>query len=275
MDRLQKIIAHAGVASRRKAEELIVAGRVTVNGKVVTELGSRADARHDHIRIDGKPLAGPEQPLYLMFNKPRGVVSTLSDPEGRPTVADFIRGARQRLYPVGRLDYHSEGLLLLTNDGELAHRVMHASSELPKTYWAKVAGRPEERQLEKLRAGIYLEGRRTAPAKIRWLAAHAGEKRGMKRTSDENPWLEIVLIEGRQNQIRRMFQSVGHPVEKLKRIRIGPLELGRLAPGELREMSSAEMAKLRRAATSGPAKPKKAPASARETPPRRHSDARQ
>jgi 23S rRNA pseudouridine2605 synthase len=247
LERLQKIIAHAGVTSRRKAEELIAAGRVTVNGKVVTELGAKADALRDSITVDHRPLGRAEQPLYLMLYKPRGVVSTLSDPEGRPTVADFIRGSRLRLYPVGRLDYASEGLLLLTNDGELAHRILHARTRLPKVYVVKTGGRAEEPQLERLRRGISLDGRRTAPAEIRWLRRADAARYGIARPSDENPWLEVTLIEGRQNQIRRMFDSIGRHVEKLKRVRIGPIELGGLKPGMLRELTAAEVGKLKRA----------------------------
>ncbi len=253
MERLQKIIAHAGVSSRRKAEELITTGRVTVNGQVVSELGAKADPEVDHIFVDGKRLKA-EQPLYFLFYKPRAVVSTLSDPEGRPTVKDYIapksgRGISERLYPVGRLDYHSEGLLLLTNDGDLAHRILHASSEFPKTYWVKVSGRPAAEDVEKLRQGVYLDGRRTAPARIRFLSAQAPElrKHGLHNPSEENPWLEVILIEGRQNQIRRMFARIGHPVEKLKRVKIGTLEIGSLKPGQVRGLTPPELNKLRNA----------------------------
>ena len=209
-ERLQKIIAAAGIASRRKAEELIIAGRVQVNGQPVTELGSKADPERDHIRVDGKLLRGPERLVYLALNKPPGYVTTASDPEGRPTVLDLVRGAGARVYPVGRLDYASEGLLLLTNDGALAARLMHASSHVPKTYQVKVSGRPTAENLQKLRLGVVLppdprhprsarkESRKTAPARIHLLR------------DAPNPWYEVTLIEGQNRQIRRMFEAIGH-----------------------------------------------------------------
>ncbi len=251
-ERLQKLISQAGLASRRKAEELITSGQVLVNGRPVTELGSKADAARDRITVAGRTLRPARAHHYLLFYKPKGVVSTMSDPEGRPTVAAYLRRLPERVYPVGRLDFHSEGLLLLTNDGELANQVMRASTALPKTYWAKVAGRPKEEQLERLRRGVYLEGRKTAPAQIRWLAqSGAGgrerQQAGVYRTSSENPWLEVVLIEGRYHQIRKMFQSIGHPVEKLKRVGIGRLRIGGLKPGGMRPLTPAEVAQLRQA----------------------------
>jgi 23S rRNA pseudouridine2605 synthase len=244
-ERLQKIIAAAGLASRRKAEELITAGRVQVNGKTVKELGSKADPEHDHIRVDGKLLHGPERPIYLMLNKPKGYITAASDPQGRPTVLDLVR-AGARVYPVGRLDYASEGLLLLTNDGALAAKLMHASSHVPKTYQVKVSGRPTEAELGKLRAGVVLppdpkhpraprkESRKTAPAGIRLLR------------DAPNPWYEVTLIEGQNRQIRRMFETVGHHVEKIKRVRYGPLELD-IEPGASRPLSPRELARLRAA----------------------------
>lgn len=267
-ERLQKIIARAGVTSRRKAEELISTGRVSVNGKVVTELGEKADSSRDSIKVDGKPLKTKEPAQYWLLYKPREVVTTLSDPEGRPSIQEFLRGMRQRLFPVGRLDYHSEGLLLLTNDGELAHKVMHASSHLPKVYLVKVSGRPEEEQLERLRQGVFIDGRRTAPAEIRRLLT--AESPSRRRGTSDNPWLEVTLIEGRNQQIRKMFAIIDHPVEKLKRVSIGPLKVGNMKPGEMRPLSPAELAKLRReleeGATNGerPARLRRSPARSEE-----------
>ncbi|HEY7838623.1 MAG TPA: pseudouridine synthase [Terriglobales bacterium] len=251
-ERLQKLIAQAGITSRRKAEEMILAGRVTVNGATVATLGAKADSARDRVSVDGKPVHRPAIQHYLLLYKPKGVVTTLSDPEGRPTIREYLRGVRDRLYPVGRLDYNSEGLLLLTNDGELTNRILHASTALPKTYWVKVAGRPTEEQLQRLRKGVVVDGRRTAPAQIRWLAASraSGRERqraGVYRTSTDNPWLEVVLIEGRYHQIRKMFLIAGHPVEKLKRVAIGPLTIGALKPGHLRPLTDAEVRQLRRA----------------------------
>jgi len=248
-ERLQKIIAAAGIASRRKAEEFITAGRVEVNGKTVTELGSKADPQRDHIRVDGKLLHGPERPIYLVLNKPKGYITAASDPEGRPTVLDLVR-AGARVYPVGRLDYASEGLLILTNDGALAAQLMHASSHVPKTYQVKVSGRPTEAELGKLRSGVVLPpdpkhpraarkgSRKTAPAQIR-----------MVRDAP-NPWFEVTLIEGQNRQIRRMFETVGHHVEKIKRVRYGPLELD-LEPGAFRPLTPAELARLKSAVSKG------------------------
>jgi len=236
-ERLQKIIAAAGVASRRKAEELITSGRVKVNGQVVTELGTKADPEQDHVRVDGKLLHGPERYSYIVLNKPRGYVTTVSDPEGRPTVMDLVKGVRGRVYPVGRLDWASEGLLLLTNDGALANGLMKAASHVPKTYVVKVAGQPEEEKIEKLRKGVSIAekgGRRvrTAPAKIRLI------KEG------DNPWLEVTLTEGRNRQIRKMFEEVGHHVEKIRRVHYGPLALD-VPPGEFRSLTLEEVAQLK------------------------------
>jgi 23S rRNA pseudouridine2605 synthase len=244
-ERLQKIIAAAGVASRRKAEELITSGRVQVNGKMVTELGTKADPEQDHIRVDGKLLRGPERYSYIVLNKPKGYVTTVSDPEKRPTVMDLVRSVRGRVYPVGRLDWASEGLLLLTNDGELANALMKASSGVSKTYVVKVAGQPEESKLEKLRRGVSIAekgGRRvrTAPAKIKLIR------------EGDNPWLEVTIVEGRNRQIRKMFEEVGHHVEKIRRVQYGPLSLD-VPPGEFRSLSLEEVAKLKKAASSSKA----------------------
>lgn len=271
VERLQKIIAAAGIASRRSAEVLISSGRVSVNGQIVSELGSKADPASDHIRVDGKLLHGPERHVYLVLNKPKGYVTTVTDPEGRPTVMNLVRGVNARVYPVGRLDYLSEGLLLMTNDGALVARLMHASTKVPKTYWVKVSGIPSEEAIEKLRRGIVLPARlraralpdkgknkdeeataleanskrpsvprrrekavKTAPAKIRMLKEAA------------NPWYEVTLIEGRNRQIRRMFKQVGHDVEKIKRVRYGPLELD-VESGKFRPLTLAEVGRLKAA----------------------------
>jgi 23S rRNA pseudouridine2605 synthase len=238
LERLQKIIAAAGIASRRKAEEFITTGRVSVNGATVTELGAKADPESDHIKVDGKPLRGPERHVYLLLNKPKGYVSTVSDPEGRPTVMEFVRGAGARVYPIGRLDYASEGLLLLTNDGALAQKLMHASSHVPKTYLVKVSKHPDEAAIAKLRSGVSIAADRrgsrmvrTAPAKIRLLR------------DAPNPWYEVTLIEGRNRQIRQMFEAVGHHVEKIKRVRYGPLQLD-LEPGHVRPLTPREVQQL-------------------------------
>jgi len=236
-ERLQKIIAAAGIASRRKAEQLITGGLVSVNGQTVTELGTKADSEHDHIRVNGKLLHGAERHVYLLMNKPKGYVTTLRDPERRPTVMDLLRGVGARVYPVGRLDYASEGLLLLTNDGEFANRLMKAASHVPKTYMVKLAGSPTGDGLSRLREGIYIStdrGKRvkTAPAKIRVIRESA------------NPWYEVTLIEGKNRQIRRMFEEIGHHVEKIKRVRYGPLELD-VHPGKFRKLTTEEVSKLK------------------------------
>jgi 23S rRNA pseudouridine2605 synthase len=263
-ERLQKILAAAGVASRRKAEELILAGRVQVNGEIVVELGTRADAERDHIKVDGKLLHGREQRRYYMLNKPRGYVTTVDDPEGRPTVMDLIasaggkrpRGA-VRLYPVGRLDYNSEGLLLMTNDGELANSLSKAATGVEKTYLVKTAGTPSAAALEQIRRGIMIDrgrldevraGRRdrvvTAPAKVELT-------RG-----GENPWYELTLTEGRNRQIRKMFEEIGHHVEKIRRIGYGALRLD-VPPGAFRELTVGEVMALERAAKGRKVVPKK------------------
>jgi 23S rRNA pseudouridine2605 synthase len=236
-ERLQKIIAAAGIASRRKAEELITGGLVSVNGQVITELGSKADPESDHIRVNGKLLQGAERHVYLLMNKPRGYVTTLKDPENRPTVMDLLRGVGARVYPVGRLDYASEGLLLLTNDGEFANKLMKAASHVPKTYMVKVAGVPTPEGLSKLRGGLMIEserGRRvkTAPAQVRIIR------------EANNPWYEVTLIEGKNRQIRRMFEAIGHHVEKIKRVRYGTLELD-VHPGKFRRLTPAEVSRLK------------------------------
>jgi 23S rRNA pseudouridine2605 synthase len=242
LDRLQKILAQAGVASRRKAEEMIEQGRVQVNGKVVTELGTKADAGRDHIRVDGKLLQGAERLRYFVLNKPRGFVTTVKDPEGRPTVMQFFDKMRERLYPVGRLDYMSEGLLLVTNDGELANRLTRASAGVEKTYLVKVAGIPTEGELDQLRSGVAIERGKPGSAKVRTSPARIRQVR-----QGDNPWYEVVLIEGRNRELRKMFEEVGHFVEKIRRVGYGPLILDQ-EPGNLRELDAQELVLLRKAA---------------------------
>ncbi|HWE85382.1 MAG TPA: pseudouridine synthase [Terracidiphilus sp.] len=249
-ERLQKILAAAGVASRRHAEELIVEGRVQVNGQVVTTLGTKADPARDHIRVDGKLLHGAERLRYFVLNKPRGYVTTVSDPEGRPTVMEFFARMSERLYPVGRLDYLSEGLLLMTNDGELANKLTRAASGVEKVYLVKVAGKPDENKIAALREGVRIDrGRagegsvRTAPARIRQIR------------QGENPWFEVGLIEGRNRELRKMFEEIGHHVEKIRRVGYGPLVLDQ-EPGKMRELEPEEVQALRLAAD-GKLKPKR------------------
>jgi 23S rRNA pseudouridine2605 synthase len=253
-ERLQKIIAHAGFASRREAETMIREGRVTVNGRVVTELGTKADAGRDHIKVDGKLIIRAEPHRYILLYKPKEVMTTVEDPQGRRTVIDLVRGVRERIYPVGRLDYHSEGLVLLTNDGELAFKVSHPTHGSVKTYHVKVRGVPEERLVDKLQRGITLDGKRTLPCQIDRI-------RTTGRTDDEgNSWFEVKLREGRTHQIRKMFQAVGHPVSKLKRVAIGPLSDPKLTPGVWRELTKQEVKMLE---TMKEAKPVKRRAAAR------------
>jgi 23S rRNA pseudouridine2605 synthase len=233
-ERIQKILAHAGVASRRKAEELMREGRVTVNGEVITELGSKADLERDHIKVDGKLLKRPKAHVYIALNKPREVVTTLADPEGRETVRHLIeRKVRERVFPVGRLDYLSEGLLLMTTDGEFANRITAPAGHVEKTYVVKVNGPLTLEQLEQFRSGISLHGRRTAPARIKLLKPA------------RNPWYEVTITEGRQNQIRIMFKHFGRLVEKLRRVRIGFLKLD-VRPGDFRHLTPEEVERFRK-----------------------------
>jgi len=242
LERLQKIMAASGIASRRKAEEIIAAGRVTLNGSLVVEQGTKADPERDVICVDGKLLKKRKRLVYFLLHKPKGYVTTVSDPEGRPTVMELLGKRAERVYPVGRLDYASEGLLLMTNDGALAQKLMKAGSHVPKTYLVKIGGKPDEKTLERLRAGVTIElddGRRvkTSPSKIRLAEDGA------------NPWYEVVLIEGRNRQIRRMFERVGFHVEKIKRVQLGPLTLD-VAPGKYRELTERELEELKRATSS-------------------------
>ena len=228
-ERLQKILAHAGIASRRHAEELIVNGRVSVNGAIVKELGTKADPEEDVIKVDGKKIRSEPRHVYILLNKPKNVMSTSQDPEGRPTVIDYVdRKVKERVYPVGRLDFASEGLLILTNDGEFT-KFMTKAGVIPKVYHVKVAGRPAPEALDKLRRGIFYDGERLAPCEIEPIAP------------GENPWFEVTLHQGRNQQIRGMFHSIGHPVEKLRRVRIGFLEDEKLRPGQWRFLTEDEV----------------------------------
>jgi 23S rRNA pseudouridine2605 synthase len=257
LERLQKIIAHAGFASRREAETMIREGRVTVNGRVVTELGTKASPGRDHIKVDGKLITRAETHRYILLYKPKEVMTTVEDPQGRKTVIDLIKGVRERIYPVGRLDFHSEGLILLTNDGDLAFKVSHPKHGSVKTYHVKVRGVPEERLVDKLQRGITIDGKRTLPCEIaRMKTTGRGEEEG-------NSWYEVRLREGRTQQIRKMFQAVGHPVSKLRRVAIGPIADPRLTPGDWRELTPKEVKML--ATMQEPAKPKPRRAAARPT----------
>ena len=272
--RLQKILSQAGVASRRAAERLIADGRVTLNGKTVQEMGTKADADTDDIRVDGRRLSAPERKRYILLNKPAGFVSTRSDPQRRRTVIDLLHGVREYVYPVGRLDYETEGLLLLTNDGDLAARLTHPRHGVERSYEARVAGMPDEDALRQLRDGIPLDGRRTLPAEATLLNARRGraggsedppprkrEHAGVGRSKDlqrreREGVLQITIREGRNRQVRRMCEAVGHPVRELTRTRIGPLSDRRLKPGMWRDLSAAEVTTLQAlAARPAPTRP--------------------
>lgn len=237
-ERLQKVISRAGIASRRRAEELILAGRVTVNGKAVSELGTKVEPERDVVAVDGKQLA-KERQTYILLYKPKGVVTTLHDPEGRRTVADFLRGVETRVHPVGRLDYNTEGLLLLTNDGPLTNALTHPSHEIDKTYLTEVVGNPPEEKLDLLRAGIRLSDGLTAPARVRVLG----------RDSEKNRTeLEVIIREGRNRQVRRMFEAIGHPVNKLKRVKFAFLTLEGVRRGRYRHLDRDEVTRLKQLA---------------------------
>ncbi|MBI3977971.1 MAG: rRNA pseudouridine synthase [Chloroflexi bacterium] len=249
MERLQKVLARAGVASRRASEELIRQGRVTVNGRVVREMGTMVDPAVDAIAVDGRLVAATSRLPTFALHKPPGVVTTVSDPQGRPTVLDVFRRERpdlggERFYPVGRLDRDTEGLLLLTNDGDLALHLTHPRYALDKEYAVQVADVPAPADLQRLRQGVAIDGRPTAPARVGVAAppAHLG------LPEPGTTWLRIVIHEGRKRQIRRMLEAIGHPVARLIRLRIGPIRLGRLPPGRLRPLTELELAELRKAA---------------------------
>src|SRR5581483_1501316 len=249
MERLQKVIAKAGIASRRHAEDLIVEGKVQVNGKVVTELGTKVDPAKDHIKVDGKRIQVESQKIYLLLNKPKGYITSVQDPEGRPTVMDLIVEVKERVYPVGRLDYDTEGLLLFTNDGDLARALMHPSTEVEKTYWAKVKGRLTEEEMKRVeQGGISLPEGKTAPCKIRFL-----------RSTAENEWVEIILHEGKKRQVRMVMEKIGHPVAKLKRVGYAFLKLGNMPLGAYRYLSPIEVGKLKNLTGKKPAGPERKP----------------
>jgi 23S rRNA pseudouridine2605 synthase/16S rRNA pseudouridine516 synthase len=235
LKRLHVVIARAGVCSRREAEKRISEGRVSVNGELVRQLGTKVDSARDDIRVDNRVISRPEEAVTVMLNKPKGVVTTSHDPRHRRTVIDLVADVKQRLFPVGRLDYHTEGLLLLTTDGRLSHLLQHPRHGVEKTYQAKVKGIPKKEALERLRRGVVLDGRMTAPAQVRQLEC-----------TDSNAWLEITIKEGRNRQVRRMCGKVGHPVTKLKRTRYGPLSVEHLKPGSYRRLSDTEINRLYR-----------------------------
>jgi pseudouridine synthase len=239
--RLQKLLSQAGIASRRAAEKLIAEGRVSVNGETIREMGVKADPAVDDIRVDGRRVKSAERPRYILLNKPKGYVTTRSDPQRRPTVIDLVSSVREYIYPVGRLDYDSEGLLLLTNDGDLAARLTHPRHGVERTYEARVAGMPDGEALGRLRRGIPLDGHRTLPAQV----ALVNERR-----RDGNGLLRITIREGRNRQVRRMCEAVGHPIRDLARVRFGPLEGRGLKVGQWRELTLAEVEKLK-SGTSG------------------------
>lgn len=248
-ERLQKVLARAGIASRRKAEEYIEAGRVQVNGKKVTELGTKVDAAKDSIRVDGKLVADIEDRVYYVLFKPSGCVTTLADPEGRATVADFVKRIRERVYPVGRLDYDAEGALILTNDGELAHKLMHPKFGARRTYLAKVKGGIPERVLEELRAGVQLEDGLATPLEADFV-----------QRADKNTWIRLVVAEGRPHLVKRLCEAVGHPVQRLFRASYAGVDVEGMMAGELRELTGPEVKRLK----SGTA-----PEAAGKLPPRR------
>lgn len=239
VERLQKILSQAGIASRRASEQLMLDGRVTVNGETIRELGTKADLSTDDIRVDGRRIKVSERHRYVLLNKPKGYVTTRSDPERRATVMDLLKGVREYIYPVGRLDYDTEGLLLLTNDGDLATRLTHPRHEVPRVYEVLVAGVPDAHDLDRVAKGVTIDGRRTEPAHV---------EIGPARREDKAV-LRITISEGRNRQVRRMFDSIGHPVDYLRRIAIGPLKDSRLKPGYWRDLTPEEVEALKKAAT--------------------------
>ncbi len=233
MERLQKILSQAGIASRRASEQLMTDGRVTVNGKTVLELGTKADASRDDIRVDGRRIKIPDRHLYLLVNKPRGYVTTRSDPQKRPTVIDLLAGVTDYVYPVGRLDFDSEGLLILTNDGDLAAKLTHPRHGVPRVYEASVLGVPDDHDVRRLAKGVTIDGQRTGPAEVTAI--------GPSR-------LRITVREGRNRQVRKMCDAIGHPVTELRRVAIGPLRDARLKLGAWRVLTTHEVERLRAAA---------------------------
>lgn len=255
-ERIQKILARAGVASRRGAEQVMLEGRVTVNGTTVKELGSKADIAQDDVRVDGVRVRPPKEAVYLVLNKPKGVVSTRRDPEGRPTVMDLVPPVAG-LFPVGRLDVTTEGLILLTTDGAFAERVSHPRYEVPRVYEAKVRGVPEARTLERLRQGLRVEGERMAVDRARLIE------------SDKNAWVEVTLHEGKHHEVKRLLEAVGHPVSKLRRVALGPITNRGLEPGEFRHLTPEEVGALREGRSHLARRPPRRPPRTRPTRPRR------
>jgi len=233
-DRIQKILARAGVASRREAERMLIEGRVTVNGKVVDQLGFSADPFKDHIKVDGRRIAVSEPKITLVLNKPRGYLSTVKDPLGRPTVMDLVERVKRRIYPAGRLDFDAEGLLLLTNDGEIANILTHPRFSIPRTYLAKVTGIPDEKKLARLKEGVMLED-----GKARVVSCH------VVRQGEKNSWIRVRVTEGRNRLVKRVFAAIGHPVLKLRRVEYGPVGLGKLPIGHFRPLTAEETEKLK------------------------------
>jgi pseudouridine synthase len=232
-ERVQKILAKAGIASRREAEEMMIKGRVTVNGNVINKLGFKADPSIDQIRVDGKRINLFEPRVTLLLNKPKGYLSTVKDPKGRPTVMDLLKKVKGRIYPVGRLDFDAEGLLLLTNDGDLAHHLSHPGFSIPRTYYVKVRGVPDEKKLIRLKKGVMLEdGKAIAVSSY------------ILRQKENNSWVQITVAEGRNRLVKRMFAAIGHPVLKLKRVQFGSLQLGELPVGQFRYLTPEEMMRL-------------------------------
>jgi len=235
LQRLQKVIAEAGIASRRKAEQLILEGKVTVNGLIITELGVNVDPSIDHVVVNGNEIKPESKKIVLLLNKPRKIITSTDDPQGRKTVIDLIQ-IPQRIYPIGRLDYDTEGLLLLTNDGELANRLMHPRYEMDKTYEVVVSGNPSEKQLDLLRRGILLDDKMTSQAQVKKLSVE----------NESRAKIHITIHEGRNRQVRRMFQSIGNPVIHLKRIQYGFLTLGNMKTGDYRILDNDEVCHLKR-----------------------------
>lgn len=234
LERIQKILSQAGIVSRREAEKLILHGRITVNGRVVDTLGSKADPSKDHIKVDGKLITRLESRVTLLLNKPRNYLSTVEDPQERPTVIDLCKGVREKVYPVGRLDFDAEGLLILTNDGELANILTHPRFEAPRTYLAKVTGVPEEKDLVRLKRGVRLDDGRAKVASC--LVVSEKEK---------HSWVRVVVTEGRNHLVKRIFAAIGHPVLKLKRVGFGPIQLGSLPLGQFRYLTPEEIEKIK------------------------------
>jgi 23S rRNA pseudouridine2605 synthase len=234
LERIQKILAKAGIASRREAERMVIEGRVAVNGRVIDALGFKADPLKDHIKVDGKRLTHFEPKVILLLNKPRGYLSTVKDPQGRPTVMDLLKKMRWRIYPVGRLDFDAEGLLLLTNDGDLAHLLSHPRFSIPRTYWVKVGGVPDDERLKQLKRGVMLEDGKASVVSFSIL-----------RQGEKNSWIRVVVTEGRNRLVKRIFSAIGYSVLKLKRVGFGPIQLGNLPIGQFRYLTPEEITELK------------------------------